>query len=171
MEQDRICVGPIHPRASCSGVGIFWRALSTELDHWFERAHHRRSSFLTTPDPTALSREFPTAVSQDAGPETNKTSARQPFHGRKRAPSQRLAQENDQTDDRKTGVGSIGRRTTPLRLRHHQPARKFFLEVPCEIHTKLCACFQAQRVAVCAIEEQSNGSPARRTDKYPAHLA
>src|SRR5678816_2074926 len=39
--EDRIDVRPLHPRASCSGVGISWRALSTELDHWFERPHHR----------------------------------------------------------------------------------------------------------------------------------
>ncbi|KAF5408831.1 MAG: hypothetical protein Udaeo2_09960 [Candidatus Udaeobacter sp.] len=40
--EDRIDVGPLHPRASCSGVGILWRALSIELDHCFERPHHRR---------------------------------------------------------------------------------------------------------------------------------
>ena len=60
---------------------------------------------------------------------------------------------------------------TLLRFRGHQPARKFFFEVACEVHTKPCARVQTQCVAVWAIEQQSNGSPARRTGKDPAHFA
>jgi len=69
------------------------------------------------------------------------------------------------------GGASLRSARTLLRFRGHQPARKFSSRFPCEDHTKLCACFQAQRVAVGAIEQQSNGSPARRAGKYPAHLA
>src|SRR5262249_13884412 len=39
-----------------------------------------------------------------------------------------------------------------LRLGWHQPARKFLLEVACEIHTKFCARVQTQRVSIGASE-------------------
>ena len=49
---------------------------------------------------------------------------------------------------------------TALPLRGHQPAGKFFFEVACEIHTKLSARIQTQRVAICAIEQQLDRSPS-----------
>src|SRR5436190_7419925 len=61
--------------------------------------------------------------------------------------------------------------TRALGLRHHQPARKLVLELACEINTELRACIQTQRVAVCAIEQQSDRAPARRAGKDPAHLS
>src|SRR5439155_9655354 len=36
----RIYVRALHSCPNCSGVGISWRTLSTELDHWFERRLH-----------------------------------------------------------------------------------------------------------------------------------
>src|SRR4030095_11998487 len=50
----------------------------------------------------------------------------------------------------------------PLRLRRHQPAREFFLEVACEIDAKLCACVQTQRVAIFAVQTQQKLAPTPR---------
>jgi len=57
-----------------------------------------------TPDPNGVSREFPLCFS-GAGTGTNKISAGSPSTARS-APSQPLAQENEQTEDRKAGVGN-----------------------------------------------------------------
>src|SRR5437762_13790263 len=55
--------------------------------------------------------------------------------------------------------------TRALGLRHHQPARKLVLELACEINTELRACIQTQRVAVCAIEQQSDRAATRRAER------
>ena len=74
----------------------------------------------------------------------------QAFRGQKHTPLQRRGQKNERRDASKTG--GIGRRGISLRFRAHQPPRKFFFEIACEVHSKLCARVQTQRVAVCAIE-------------------
>ena len=120
------------------------------------------------PDPNGVTREFPLCFS-GAGPERTKFSAGNPSTpGCAPCRNASPAKTNKRTTVRMPPELEVAGRS--LRLRRHQPARKLSSRSAVEIHAKLCTCFQAQRVAVCAIEQQSNGSPARRTGKYPAHL-